>query len=114
MKILKCECGREQSYGRGSMSRKEAKAVGWVVKSGEWICPFCNPALVRYNLEIFAQDNFGHKESWGKYQTSIENYTLCVDVRNRDFFCNTICLHIEFSGKVPNPTCLSHQSDKPT
>jgi len=56
--------------------------------------------LAEYDIEIEVQDNRGCKASIGKYRTSVENYVLCVDVRNRDL-SNTINLIIEFKGKVP-------------
>jgi len=66
-----------------------------------------------YKFEVVAQDNRGHKESIGTYQTSVDNYVLYVDVSNRDL-SNCIGLQIEFFGKVHNQTCLSQESDKPT
>lgn len=55
--------------------------------------------LAEYDVEIEVQDNRGCKASIGKYRTAVENYVLCVDVRNRDL-SNVLFLHIEFKGKV--------------
>jgi len=55
--------------------------------------------LALYDIEIQVQDDRGCKASIGKYRTSVENYVLCVDVRNADL-SNVLFLHIEFKGKV--------------
>jgi len=102
MKILKCDCGREQAYGRPNhITMKEAVSLGWVFKpeNDKWICPICNPALAECDYEIVAQDKQGNKVSLGKYRTSIENYIVNVDVQSFDL-SNCINLQIEFFGKV--------------
>ena len=100
MKILRCECGREQAYGRPNhITIKEAESLGWVlVNQAKWVCPVCNEALAMHDIEIVAQDNRGNKASIGKYKTSVDNYVLCVDVSNRDM-SNVLTLQIEFFGK---------------
>jgi len=97
---MKCNCGREQAYGRPHhITIQEAESLGWVLIEHQWVCPVCNPALAEYDIEIQVQDNRGNKASIGKYRTAVENYVLCVDVRNADM-SNVLFLHIEFKGKV--------------
>jgi len=55
----------------------------------------------RIEFEIIVQDFRGKKQSIGKYQSDIKNYTLCVDVEKYDL-SHIIAIHIEFKGKV-NP-----------
>jgi len=120
MKYLKCDCGREQAYGRPHfITIQEAESLGWVLIKHQWVCPVCNPALAeqqQYNIEVFVRDFVsGRRVSCGKYQTLVENYVLCVDVSQvvQALMPELFRIEIEFSGKVPNPTCLSKQSAKP-
>jgi len=100
MKTLKCKCGREQACGRPNhITIKEAESLGWLlVNQDKWVCPVCNEALAMHDIEIVAVDNKGSKVSLGKYQTSVDNYVLYVDVSNRDM-SNVLNLQIEFFGK---------------
>ena len=55
----------------------------------------------KINLEIFAQDSRGKRESLGKYVTYMENYTLCVTIPRLTSLelSDMRFLHIEISRK---------------
>lgn len=57
--------------------------------------------MEKIKLEVFAQDTRGKRESLGKYETEIENYTLCIDMRGRcKNLANILFVHLEFFGKI--------------
>jgi len=99
--FFKCHCGREQSFAPsskpGGITVKEAESIGWVKLKGKWVCPICNFASVKF--EVFVQNSSGNRVSCGKYQSEIENFTSCIDVRDLDLR-DVISIHIEFSGRV--------------
>jgi len=68
------------------------------------------PEQPKYYVEVFLRDFEGKLRSCGKYETSVENFTLCVDVPNdiqKDLAkcpfqadCPFRQIHLKFSGKV--------------
>ncbi len=57
MKYIKCDCGREQAYGRPEHIRiQEAESIGWVMIDHRWVCPVCNP-----KKDILSYPAFDHK-----------------------------------------------------
>jgi len=67
----------------------------------------------QYQVEFFVLDFHGNRVSCGKYRTCVENYVLCVALPEVLEVSDIRYFHLEFSGKVSNPTCLSQESDKP-
>ena len=56
----------------------------------------------KYYVEFFVRDFHGVRTSCGKFETHVENYTLCVDVPQELALSNLVSqFEIEFSGKVP-------------
>lgn len=83
---------------RSTENKKQGFARGVTLKSERQGDIMGESELAKYDIEIKVQDNRGNKASIGKYRTSVENYVLCVDVRNHDL-SKVLFLHIEFKGK---------------
>lgn len=101
--FFKCKCGRQQSFAPSGkpadITTKEAESIGWTLKKGEWVCPICNFAKVKF--EIFAQDCRGKRESLGEYESAIENYVVCISMRKDLELSEPLrFIHIEFKGRI--------------
>jgi len=56
----------------------------------------------KYQVEFFFRDFQGTRTSCGKFETHVENYTLCVEVPKKLALSNMVSqFELEFSGKVP-------------